>query len=282
MSHVVTIYRSKSSDLVCNAPSEWKDFTVFVACVGVGNVGQLACDLLIHNLNCVLAGSLDFACLPAVVGPDPFSSSPKEDSLLTCSQIYTNNGRRIAILQIRAPPFSKCQGKHTEELAQFLFKAQFSRVILLSSSFAMQRKDAELMASPLRYAITENFNIADVQRLKSKQWPVLLEHTEDLEDDLPASKRRARPTYRLLGCGIASRLFDRLSKGPEGQLPVCLLNIFASEGDNAGDALYMVHQLSDWLVLLDNSSADKTPHEVWLPPPSWSLLYGTSALESLY
>ncbi|KAF6780378.1 hypothetical protein AHF37_00104 [Paragonimus kellicotti] len=194
-------------------------------------------------------------------------------------KLYVNNELRIAVIQMRSPPFQNHQKKHAEELSQFLYSAQFHRVVLLSSSFAMQCRDAELLTSRVRYAVTDHLSPADRAQLEAKCWPRLLPHTED-EGDLPESLH-SRVAYRLPGCGVASRLFDAVCR-PDRALPVCLLNIFASEGDNTGDALYVVHKLSTWLNLLPKEKANDSPHKVWLPPPSWALLYGTNTLQRLY
>ncbi|KAF8571102.1 Proteasome assembly chaperone 2 [Paragonimus westermani] len=180
---------------------------------------------------------------------------------------------------MRSPPFQNYQKKHAEELSQFLHSAQFHRVVLLSSSFAMQCKDTELLTSRVRYAVTDHLSPADRAQLEARCWPRLLPHTKD-EDDLPGNPH-SRVTYRLPGCGVASRLFDAVCRSDRA-VPACLLNIFASEGDNTGDALYVVHKLNTWLNLLPKEKANVSPHKVWLPPPSWALLYGTSTLQHLY
>lgn len=272
---------SKSCDAI---PDEWSSFTAVVACVGVGNVSQLSCDLIIHNLHCKLFANLCFDYAPSVVGYNPYSSqqsllkSEPNFELMTSSQLYVNKELRLAVIQMRSPPFPNCQKKHVEEVAQFLHSARFLRVILLSSSFAMQCKDAELLESRVRYAVTEGFSPSDREQLEAQGWPRLLPHPED---DALTGTPPAGVTYRLPGCGIASRLFDALGL-PDRAIPVCLLNIFASEGDNADDALYVVQKVNSWLRLLPKENADERPHKVWLPPPSWAMLYGTNATQLLY
>ena len=58
----------------------------FQPCVAVGNVAQLAVDILVSSLQCVKVGSLyDDSVLP-VVGSDPFRSSVPRNSCdpMTC------------------------------------------------------------------------------------------------------------------------------------------------------------------------------------------------------
>lgn len=269
------LYLVKSS----TAP-RWSDYTVVVATVGVGNVSQLACDLLVHNLNCELFADIDFQSLPAVVGSDPYGSSNDANGqmLMTTSQLYANEANHFAVVQVRAPPFPGCEKRYVLELVSFLRSASFARVIVLSSSFAMQRKDTELMESQLRYAFTESFKDADRQALETRKWPALIQYKQKVLSG--SAEGTCKTTYHLPGGGVASRLFDECS-GPNG-IPVCLLNCFASEGDNAGDALYVVHKLSQWLNLMPEDKLASAAHDVWRAPSSWCLLYGNDRDGCLY
>ncbi|KAA0197622.1 hypothetical protein FBUS_06093 [Fasciolopsis buskii] len=142
----------------------------------------------------------------------------------------------------------------------------------------MQRKDTELTESQLRYAFTESFNATDRQALETKKWPALIQYKQEVLSGLAGGT--CKTTYHLPGGGVASRFFDECS-GPNG-IPVCLLNCFASEGDNAGDALYVVHKLSQWLNLMPEDKLASAAHEVWRAPSSWCLLYGSDRDGCLY
>lgn len=68
-----------------NLVSDLSKCTVIVACVGVGNVSQLACDLLIYNLKCELVADLDFKFIFSVFGKNPYTDS--ESDIMTSSQV---------------------------------------------------------------------------------------------------------------------------------------------------------------------------------------------------
>ena len=55
----------------------------FQPCVSVGNVGQLAVDLLISTLELEKVGRLHSECVLPVVGNDPFSEKSNNCSLMT-------------------------------------------------------------------------------------------------------------------------------------------------------------------------------------------------------
>lgn len=260
-----------------NSSVEWETLTCIVACVGVGNVSQLACDLLIHNLNCTPVLHVDFRYVPSVTGCDPYSS-PANGYMTSC-QVYMNRELSIAILQTRSPPYPGCRQKHSDEVAEFLSKLRCARIILLSSSYAMQRKDTELMGPQIRFAASKTFDPTTVRHLEGLELLPLLPHTDD---DITQLDPGAQPptTYRLPGAGIASYLFDKLDQS-DSVTPFCLLNIFVSEGDNSADALSVVRTVVTWLNLFPKSNMDNSPRTV-LFPPSWSLLYGHNPDVRLY
>lgn len=68
---------------------DFHTYSLIVPCVGVGNVAQLACDLLVHNLGCSLVAHCDFRYLPAVVGANPYvdQSASEQSDMLTSAQV---------------------------------------------------------------------------------------------------------------------------------------------------------------------------------------------------
>ncbi|CAH8439942.1 unnamed protein product [Schistosoma turkestanicum] len=252
--------------------NHFSSYNLIVACVGVGNVAQLACDLLIYNLGCNIVSNLNFEYCPSVIGNNPYQTSENVQSLMTTSQICANPELQLAVLQIRAPPFDGCKRKHVKELVNFLESAKFKTVVLLSSSFASILKDEELNAEPLQYALSSSFCISDRKRFEELNWFPLKAYNDHSECKLSA-------TYYLPGCGVATYLYDELLKN-EG-ISVCLLNLFTSEGDNSGDALYVVRRLDDWLQLTAQREVKK-PSFHWSAPPSWSCLFGSDPINELY
>ncbi|KAH8853368.1 Proteasome assembly chaperone 2 [Schistosoma japonicum] len=256
-------------DLVCD---QFSSSNLIVACVGVGNVAQLTCDLLIHNLDCNVFSSLDLKYCPSVFGINPYGSSKHVLDLMTTAQIYSNPKLELAVLQIRAPPFSGCKRKHVNELVSFLKSVKFKSVILLSSSYATVLKDEELNAPSLQYALSSSFNVSDRKRLEELIRFRLKTNSDQLDCKLSS-------IYYLPGCGIANYLFEELLK--HNDMPVCLLNLFTSEGDNSEDALFVAQHLDNWLGLTAQLKNKNTDFH-WSPPPSWSCLFGTDPVNELY
>nr|CAH8828367.1 unnamed protein product [Trichobilharzia regenti] len=251
---------------------QFSSYTLVLACVGVGNVAQLSCDLLIHNLKCDFVSSLNFKYCPSVIGLDFNGHINSESNLMTSSELYANPTLKLAVLQVRAPPFSGCKWKYVKELILFLKSVKFKTVVLLSSSFATVLKDKELSAAPLQYTVSTSFSATDRKTLEELGWHPLRIHDEQLDYELST-------VSHLPGCGVANSLFEKLNKCCD--TPVCLLNFFTSEGDNSGDALYVVCYLDNWLQLTAQLSGNKTSFR-WTPPPSWNFLFGDDPINALY
>lgn len=258
------------SSFVHSSIEDLHSYTIIVACVGVGNVPQLTCDLLIHNLKFDHIGDLNFQFVPAVVGLDPYHKpGTASHCLMTATQLYVNRKLKICILQLRSPPFQNCQKKHIQELTDFLYGLKFVKIILLSSSYATVRKDAELQSIPLQYVFSKSPNHFNRKYFEESS---ILTLTPELDENHENGQSKQR--YHLPGCGIANKLFEKLCSFK--CFSVCLLNYFTSEGDNSSDALCVVQHLDHFLHLTQSAE-----HQ-WSPPISWSMLYGCDALDSLY
>ena len=61
------------------------DISVFQPAISVGNVGQLACDLLISSLKLQKIGYFDPELFLPIVGNNPFATSEKDKNILSLS-----------------------------------------------------------------------------------------------------------------------------------------------------------------------------------------------------
>uniref|UniRef100_A0A183TEH5 Proteasome assembly chaperone 2 n=2 Tax=Schistocephalus solidus TaxID=70667 RepID=A0A183TEH5_SCHSO len=243
-----------------------------VAVVGVGNVSQLCLDLLISSLKTSFVGYLESPCIPAVVGAAPYTTDPSKPFLTGSLELYHIPDRKTFLLQTRAPNFAGTRKKFAVELQNFVMQNKFSKVVLLSSSFAMARKDAQLLGLPVQFALTGLPDSVE-QLLRS------LGLAEIPKEEGPSGDTSG-PRLNIPGSGCAEALFSSLSTGGA---PTALLNFFTSEGDNRGDAVYMANFLDSWLHLLTPQavSAGMNPSK-WKTPDCWALLYGADPDPTLY
>lgn len=82
--------------------------------VSIGNVPQLALDLLIHTYDFKLVRSLRDDYMYPVVGPRDFTTKP-EPGISTPAELYSLND--IKIVQLRSPHLPNCRQKFLDQLA---------------------------------------------------------------------------------------------------------------------------------------------------------------------
>ncbi len=91
----------------------------------MGNVGQLAADLLIATLGLPLIGHLESRHLLPCVGLNAFGAG---DTLHLALDVMADADRRLAVVQQRSPAVPGCQRLFAAELAAWLQEADFSQV----------------------------------------------------------------------------------------------------------------------------------------------------------
>ncbi|XP_028317783.1 proteasome assembly chaperone 2 [Gouania willdenowi] len=251
----------------------FKDFTLVMPAVAVGNVGQLAVDLIVSTLHMNRVGYIHTDCLIPMAGNDPYAN--RQDNtveLHTPAEVYTSDEQKLAVLQIRAPILQTKSKKFRQLLVSWIRASGFSRTVVLSSSHAYQRDDQQLQSTPLRYLVTPSLMKTNADTLKELGWKEM--------ERMPAFPGLSNPDAEMRLCipggGITKGLY---TDSCEQDLPLAVLLLFCSEGDNIPDAFTIVNHLNDWLHLLDEHS-QKT--NKWKIPTSWSLLFGSGIPPALF
>lgn len=111
-----------------------ENYTLILPSVAVGNVGQLAVDLLISNLNLSKIGQIFSASFIPVVGANAYHEHSNE--LITAIDIYAGTKERIVVIQIRSPYVDDLT-EFFSELAQFVTERKIAKVIFYSTVSAV-------------------------------------------------------------------------------------------------------------------------------------------------
>lgn len=102
-------------------------YTLVLPSVAVGNVGQLAVDLLISSLNAKRIGYVwDSAFIP-IIGPDPYNENSSD--LCTAVDLFCKEDKKILLLQIRSP-LSRKPILFFNELQNFITEKNLVKVIV--------------------------------------------------------------------------------------------------------------------------------------------------------
>ncbi|XP_046906610.1 proteasome assembly chaperone 2 [Hypomesus transpacificus] len=251
-------------------PSSFKDFTLIMPAISVGNVGQLAVDLIISTLNMCRVGYIHTDCLIPMVGNNPYATSAEDaNELHTNAEVYAAPELNLAVLQIRTPVIQTKSKKFRKLIVCWIKASGFSKTVVLSSSHAYQRDDQQLLGTPLRYLATPALQEV-MKSVKELEWREMERVSASM--GVPDSEQ----LLYIPGGGPTKGLFtDSCAE----DIPLAVLLIFCSEGDNVPDAFSLLNYLNDWLHLVDKPSQSSPK---WTIPPSWRLLFGSGIPPALF
>ncbi|XP_029446816.1 proteasome assembly chaperone 2 [Rhinatrema bivittatum] len=251
-----------------NSSPDFRGFTLILPAVSVGNVGQLAADLIISTLDMTKVGYIYTDCLVPVVGNNPYATSEENAPELSINaEVYSLATKKLAVIQIRSPIVKNKSRSFCQLLISWVKKNGFGRVVLLSSSHAYQRDDQQLAGTPFRYLLTPALQSTVGDLMQKLDWK-LLESMVAFPGVSEAEKCIIIP-----GGGITKRLYtDSCTE----EIPLAVLLKFCSEGDNMPDAFALVNYLNEWLQLVQCTNSDGTMASTkWKVPSSWRLLFGS-------
>ncbi|XP_029919400.1 proteasome assembly chaperone 2 [Myripristis murdjan] len=251
----------------------FKGFTLILPAVAVGNVGQLAVDLIVSTLSMRRVGYIHTDCLIPMAGNNPYASSAEDaQELHTAAEVYTEAEMKLAVLQIRAPIIQTKSRKFRKLLVSWIKASGFSRTVVLSSSHAYQRDDQQLQSDPLRYLLTPALQKLCGDALKELGWKEM----ERVAAFPGLTDTSAEPRLYIPGGGITKGLFtDSCAE----ELPLAVVLLFCSEGDNIPDSFTLLNHLNDWLHLQAKPSQEANK---WKIPSSWRLLFGSGIPPALF
>ncbi|XP_055605375.1 proteasome assembly chaperone 2-like [Uranotaenia lowii] len=229
-------------------------FSFVVPSVSVGNVAQLAVDLLIETLKLSKVGLLWHPALIPVAGPAAYAHD--SDKITTTAELFASDEHKLLVLQLRAPLVGSLTADFLTSLSDFVESQKLGDVFILSSSFAHENQQ---IGSRFKYVATEAFLSKRQEALTQLKWP-------QLEGSV------------IHGGGFAMKLQQLLVARNQSGL---VLFSYVSEGDNTTDAVNLVSLLDQIRepVLLPRDDEQKIKIAV---PSSWKHLFGNSAPVNVY
>ncbi|RHZ79675.1 hypothetical protein Glove_142g46 [Diversispora epigaea] len=246
--------------------------TLILPAISIGNVPQLAVDLLITTLNLQRIGFLEDENVL------PISGASAGNGITVAIEVYQSSDGRWTIIQQRAPTIKKKRNVFVENLLAFIKESNFSKVILLSSADATYRIDDQLTGIPLRFLATSEIpndlleqsntlGLKLMEKIPKNEYETSIQDYHKKQDDI-------QDLPQIPGGGISKYLF-RICQNEK--IPFYMIIYFAIEGDNTRDAFL----LADYTNSLLNLSSHKDTIK-WKAPLSWTSLFGKPFEQELY
>ena len=219
-------------------------FTMLLPSVSVGNVGQLAIDVVLATLkptlitqvriicqgsflrpNCLKSIQILHPSLIPCAGADPLNvGSP---ILTTAMQLYIHPESKLVVFQIRSGLLPGKGGAFLTDLLEWAKEVKITKLVCLSSSHAHERSDVQLRGSPLRFLASSTLD----KEASVPEGFIRLESKERF----PGICSQEQPEAMFIpGGGLAKRFLQGCE---EKEMQGLVLLKFCAEGDNTQDAI---------------------------------------------
>ncbi|GBG28799.1 Proteasome assembly chaperone 2 [Hondaea fermentalgiana] len=205
-----------------------------VPAVSLGNVGQMAMDLVMNTANsrpektageeAQKVGALRSSHVLPMAGVDPLDVCEGAEKGQLCSsiEIYRIASRKITLLQIRAPIVEGASAEFAEELSTWISTHGFASILILAGSDSSANFEKEVMMHEFRFLASDAVSPEDLDVLRQTGIPPL---------DVASSPRL--PVFKA---GLLSALFNVCQAQ---NLPMRALILFCKEGFNVPEACMM-------------------------------------------
>lgn len=232
--------------------------TLVIPAVSIGNIPQLAADLLLHNFGFLKVGTLlDMFLYPYISGVDHLETQNPPLGVLFALEVYHSEKLNVTLVQQRSPIIPGMAKAHVEQvLRPFNEKAGFSSILIMDLADA----GLEEQMVPIRLFTNGSVDLL-LGKLHILGSDVLHLGIESL-DTLPGNLDVSTVKY-----------VDALSS-----TPTSVVVSYVYEGDNSHDAYNMASAVAR-ILMLDEPK--------WEKPVSWFGVYGdrpvpTALEEGLY
>ncbi|KAI3448070.1 hypothetical protein Pfo_004735 [Paulownia fortunei] len=264
--------------------------TLILPSLSIGNVGQLAVDLLISSLKADKIGYLDDPNVLPCVGNDAYSPSPLGKLALPL-EAYESSSSALTLVQQRSPVIKGMMIAYAKNMANFAAANGKKHVVILSSLDFGRWRNVD-MSSGLQIYYLSSSNVdgtdADCESLgwnrlqdynpAQRTWKYLDALSEEgsvPDENFPFEELGDEDYYPSLPFAALFSCFK--AKG----LKVTCLLCYCSEGDNIPEAFYMAEATSK-LVGLSQNEFQGNGAGKWITPFSWQSVYGPPADMTLF
>ncbi|XP_041991162.1 proteasome assembly chaperone 2-like isoform X1 [Salvia splendens] len=267
-----------------------KSSTLILPALSIGNVGQLAVDLLISSLKAEKVACLDDPNVLPCVGNDAYSASPLGKLALSL-EAYEASFSELTLVQQRSPVVKGMMMAYAKNIANFAAANGKKHIVLLSSlDFGRWRNIDMSSGLQIYYLSSSNLDGTDAE-CESLGWKKLQDYNPALrmwkyldtlaqevsvpDEDSPFEELGDEDYYPSLPFAALFSCFK--AKG----LKVTCLFCYCSEGDNIPEAFSMAEAAGKLVGLNDFLDKDNGAGK-WITPFSWQSVYGPPADMTLF
>ncbi|XP_078430548.1 clast3-like protein [Wolffia australiana] len=256
--------------------------TLVLPALSIGNVGQLAVDLLVSSTGAERVAYLDDPSILPCVGNNAYRLSPAGELALPL-EAYDSPSNKLTFVQQRSPVVKGRMLDFAKNVAEFAASLGKKHIVILSSLDSGIRKRIHASSDLQMYYISSASAGGDDEECERLGWKRLEEydpsqrrwlHLHSLaegtsspdpaifDDDLDDGDYCPSLPFAALFCFCKAK----------GLKVTCVL-CYCSEGDNISDSLQLVTAAGRFLGL-DLGKFPGSQGGGWIIPCSWQNLYG--------
>ncbi|XP_076949112.1 uncharacterized protein LOC143621636 [Bidens hawaiensis] len=266
--------------------------TLILPALSIGNVGQLAVDLLIASTKAERVGYLDDPNVLPCVGNDAYAPTSQGDLALPL-EAYESPSSALAFIQQRSPVVKGMMIDFAKNLADFAVASGKKHIVILSSlDFGRWQTVDTSSGLQIYYLSNTHVDGADDQCEKlgwkkmkeydpnQKLWKylnTLAEGNVNQDDASPLEDDDLGEEDYYPSLPFAAMFSCFKAKG----LKVTCLLCYCSEGDNIPDAFHLAEAACN-LVGLTPATFQGNEGGKWVIPFSWQSVYGPPPDMSLF
>jgi len=216
---------------------KWKDHHFIMPAISVGQVGQLAVDLLLSNLGDEVTKIGDIysdAILPIIGRQD----RQTDKGLCTGLELYESKTHKLIILHQRAPFVKGRIPSFRRRLISWIKNSLFSKVFLFTGVSSHIRKDADLSGSLFRFLTTDG-------ELKTKF------STDYNWKEYTTKKSEDTNDFLIPGSGILKSLHEDCIKE---EISFSSFIVFCNPGNTIREATQLVEHMLKFMNITDYDS----------------------------
>ncbi|KAF3435646.1 hypothetical protein FNV43_RR22737 [Rhamnella rubrinervis] len=259
--------------------------TLILPALSIGNVGQLAVDLLVSTMRAERVGYLDSPFVLPCVGNDAYGPEPQGDLALPL-EAYESASNALTLLQQRSPVVKGTMVEFAKNLADFAAASGKNHVVVLSGlDFGRWQRIDISSGSQVHYLSSTNKDGTD-DNCEALGWKRLQEYNPDQrrwkylsnvaegsviqEEDLPFEDDQENEEDYYSSLPFAALYSILKAKG----LKVTCILCYCSEGDNIHDASNLTEAVYKFLGRTPSNSHGNDDGGKWVIPCSWKTVYG--------
>lgn len=243
--------------------------TLIIPCVSIGNVGQLAVDILLASTlstgeKAEYLCDLDARYCVPFVGASIEANHP---ALRTPLQVFTFPKSKLTIVQQRSPILKTHKDQFVSNLGKWAREKGFREIICLAGIDAGLRTDTQ-MQHPF-WHLTSSSQPTPGSSLSAsftKLLPVYTRANTHAIHELAKEAKNQDDSIPPMPAGGLVRKILKAAKKESNWVPTTALLVFAAEGDNRADAMAMAK------LIVDTTQSNKDSR--LSQPSDWNLLFG--------